>query len=883
MASSKSHQPVHAALAIILVLGSCVAAWAVEFAGGTGEPNDPYQIATAEQLIAISSDRMLFDRHFVLVADIDLDPCLPGRKVFQGPLMQWTAGRLRVAQDSAFHGSFNGGGHVIRNGVFYSASAPSYAGFFYSIAPEGIVRDLHFEDIVIESLAGFASKASCVGILAVNNEGTVVGCSATGTLTAYAGGGLIGRNAGLVSGCHSRCDMFGEDIGGLIGINEATGRVVLCESDGALYGGAQAGGLVATNKGTIQYCTTDGYMFGTRAGGLVGDNSGQVRESFAIATMVMSPYAGGIASTNSGTIVNCHAAGPVSNAYSDGLVATNRGTILSSYSTTASQSNPKLDPPHLRSLGLTGQSGSGDADSAELAALSDVTVAAVAQGTVRCVYYLDPQKPPGQMASPYSGYGVALSPEEMKQASSLMGFDFYGDANDGPAGHWFMPPDGYPVLTWQTQVTGLVGVPDLSGLSPEQARIVLETMGLEMNGVTYDYARPPDGGTTWDVDIRGQVVTAVPVGYHPAGSRIGVVVSLGKYDFSKNAGDGSEANPYQIETPGQLDSLYNQTIPAGRHYILTADIDMSRYAYAGSLIREFSGEFNGNGRTIRAIQTGAASIVYGNAFAPFGLFGKIASSGFVHDLTVYEARAAGGILAGENLGQVLRCKAAGQITGGYSSVGGLVGYNNASGQLTDCRFSGRIRPGGNSTDIGGLVGNNMGAIVRCCACDVDISGGSYVGGMVGENGYATGLIEASYAIGTVQGVDSVGGLVGRNGIPPVVMKRRAILAQAETTIPVGPSPNGVVRGCYAACSVTGQQNMGGLVGSAPVPEAIQESSFFLDPKDGGGPDNGLGTALTASQMKQQASFTAWDFVDTWTICEGIDYPRLKWEKAECTQ
>jgi hypothetical protein len=53
-----------------------------------------------------------------------------------------------------------------------------------------------------------------------------------------------------------------------------------------------------------------------------------------------------------------------------------------------------------------------------------------------------------------------------------------------------------------------------------------------------------------------------------------------------------------------------------------------------------------------------------------------------------------------------------------------------------------------------------------------------------------------------------------------------------------------------------------LAGSSdrPVPEAIQESSFFLDPKDGGGPDNGLGTSLTASQMKQQASFTAWDFL-----------------------
>ena len=40
------------------------------FAGGTGEPNDPYQIVTAGQLTAIGSDPNLLDKHFVLVADI---------------------------------------------------------------------------------------------------------------------------------------------------------------------------------------------------------------------------------------------------------------------------------------------------------------------------------------------------------------------------------------------------------------------------------------------------------------------------------------------------------------------------------------------------------------------------------------------------------------------------------------------------------------------------------------------------------------------------------------------------------------------------------------------------------------------------------------------
>jgi hypothetical protein len=49
------------------------------FSGGTGEPNDPYQITTAVQLASFSSTDYphLLDQCFVLVNDIDLDPNLP--------------------------------------------------------------------------------------------------------------------------------------------------------------------------------------------------------------------------------------------------------------------------------------------------------------------------------------------------------------------------------------------------------------------------------------------------------------------------------------------------------------------------------------------------------------------------------------------------------------------------------------------------------------------------------------------------------------------------------------------------------------------------------------------------------------------------------------
>jgi hypothetical protein len=53
-----------------------------KYSGGTGEPNDPYQIATAADLITLGETPEDYDKHFILTADIDLDPNLPGRKVF---------------------------------------------------------------------------------------------------------------------------------------------------------------------------------------------------------------------------------------------------------------------------------------------------------------------------------------------------------------------------------------------------------------------------------------------------------------------------------------------------------------------------------------------------------------------------------------------------------------------------------------------------------------------------------------------------------------------------------------------------------------------------------------------------------------------------------
>ena len=65
--------------AVVLTIVSTAAA---KYSGGSGTAQDPYQIATAADLIALGETPADYDKHFILTADIDLDPNLPGRKVF---------------------------------------------------------------------------------------------------------------------------------------------------------------------------------------------------------------------------------------------------------------------------------------------------------------------------------------------------------------------------------------------------------------------------------------------------------------------------------------------------------------------------------------------------------------------------------------------------------------------------------------------------------------------------------------------------------------------------------------------------------------------------------------------------------------------------------
>ena len=307
---------------LIAAMVSGEGVWAADFAGGTGEPNDPYQIATAEQLCSIGSDPNLLDKHYVLVDNIDLDPCLPGGQVFERAVIAPNIGLGSRFEGIAFVGSFNGQGYKIRGFTLvtrkrYSGDANtvvmSHFGLFGKIGLGGLVSRLTISDANVCGI-NFDPRDQSLGILAGASEGCVSSCKTSGTVSGSRHvGGIIGWNSGELSQCRSTSSVIGTyGVGGVLGYNE--GDVIECVwRDGVVTGGDNnIGGLMGYNQGNVEHCQSSGLIKGRgRVGGLIGLSNvdstimdcNSVCHIFSEGSEV---EAGGLVGNNNGAIYRCH-------------------------------------------------------------------------------------------------------------------------------------------------------------------------------------------------------------------------------------------------------------------------------------------------------------------------------------------------------------------------------------------------------------------------------------------------------------------------------------------------------------------------------------------------------------------------------------------------
>jgi hypothetical protein len=171
-------------------------------------------------------------------------------------------------------------------------------------------------------------------------------------------------------------------------------------------------------------------------------------------------------------------------------------------------------------------------------------------------------------------------------------------------------------------------------------------------------------------------------------------------------------------TPGGLAGTYRQE----------ADLDLMgapfEWTAIGSDGAEFTGAFDGGGKSIANLYINKGTTPYQGLFGCLGAGGALSNINITSGSITGQSRAGG--VAGRNYGSVTACSNRGAVTG-YMITGGVVGANY--GTVTACYNTGDVS---GSSAIGGILGNMTGGGMTACYNTGSVSGTTGVGGMLGE-------------------------------------------------------------------------------------------------------------------------------------------------------
>lgn len=322
-------------------------------------------------------------------------------------------------------------------------------------------------------------------------------------------------------------------------------------------------------------------------------------------------------------------------------------------------------------------------------------------------------------------------------------------------------------------------------------------------------------------------------------------------------GNGTAGSPYLVQDYSDLKAISAWSYSWSAVYRLANDIDASASSGGGflpigsSTAVSFTGTFHGAGHVIKNLYINYPSL------NGVGLFGYT-NSAVIDSLGVLNANITGdfyvgGVAGYTILGTVTDCYVTGNVSGGGSMVGGVVGENYEATAISNCHSTANVTSSG-TMGAGGLVGNNISGTIDDCYATGIVTGSEYVGGIAGLS--QSGTIRNCYATGNVTGGSYVGGAVGLNDY--------------------------TVYHCYACGVVTGSSYVGGFVGKSISPVTV--ASCFWDnvtsgqaTSVGSGDSTGI-TGESTANMKTESTFTTagWDFSGVWAISSGINngYPYL---------
>ena len=215
------------------------------------------------------------------------------------------------------------------------------------------------------------------------------------------------------------------------------------------------------------------------------------------------------------------------------------------------------------------------------------------------------------------------------------------------------------------------------------------------------------------------------------------------------------------------------------------------------------------------------------------------------------------------------------VNDGIASVGdgGIVGFvgdgrgaggvdgNTTDGVIEDCSVE-NCRIGGSASGTGNYNGGisgwlRGGTIRRCNVRDTKIDTGGASESLSGGICIASGssLVEDCYVDGiSFSGyrASHSGGIASRTGTG-ICTIRRCWVGDVD----------------YSVTTSAGNRRAIASAASVTVSDCYYDVDGYAWENAGGG------TAKTAAEMCQQATYAGWDFDDVWYIREGEDYPRLR--------
>ena len=315
-----------------------------QYSGGTGDVDNPYQIANLDNLRTLSLTTVDWDKNFILTADIDATDT-----------ENWNDGSgfspIGIYPDE-FSGSFNGQQFTI-SGLFINRSSSANIGLF-GYFQEAEIMNLTLDSFNIEGevnvggLVGFVSSAGSeitkiynVNITNCNIKGTsIVGgmvgemragsinnCQLSGSISGSYNiiGGLVGQTStaygSVIKNSVVTVEISGLSyVGGLVGINKTV--IKNCETTVQIginkHNNHFFGGLAATNISIIENCYVDGNIIiegidNNYIGGFVGHNNGSIKDCYSsvFISTVESNQVGGFAGDNEYKLTNCYATGNI--------------------------------------------------------------------------------------------------------------------------------------------------------------------------------------------------------------------------------------------------------------------------------------------------------------------------------------------------------------------------------------------------------------------------------------------------------------------------------------------------------------------------------------------------------------------------------------------